>query len=104
MDYIIWDERLDGARPRQHMSLNVNEDTKLSDAVRYAVMRAGFNGGKLDRLFLMAHGIEDNGHGGYGLLFCTDDLTQTDSAHAHSAAQEGKQDHSPGVQRGRRCE
>jgi hypothetical protein len=76
MDYIIWDQRLEGSRPRRYMTLAVNEDTKLTDAVSYAVMRAGFNGGKLDRLFLMAHGIEDNGHGGYGMQFCAEDLTQ----------------------------
>lgn len=76
MDYAMWDDRLDGDPPGRYMTLRVNTQISLPNAVKYGVMRANFNGGKLRTLLILAHGIEERGRGGYGLQFCAEDITQ----------------------------
>jgi len=78
LDYLIYDDRLDGSRPKGNFwSMQVGEDTPITTAVQRTIARANLSGGgKIRTLILMCHGIEDNGIGGYGLLFCNEDLTQ----------------------------
>jgi hypothetical protein len=76
MDYMIYDDRLEGSDPKGNFwMLKVGEQVGISVAISRTLARAAQHGGKLGSLLIMAHGIEDNEEGGYGLLFCREDLT-----------------------------
>lgn len=72
---IIHDTRLSGDSPSGSgiTVVSVNQRTRLSDLVE-RVNTISFQYGSEIRLRIMCHGYEVDGHGGYGLQLCQDDL------------------------------
>lgn len=75
MNVLVFDNRLDGSSPQgDYAVLEVGEHNKLSELVtRLGVIANNF--GRIDVLQIMAHGIEEDGVGGYGILLCKEELT-----------------------------
>jgi hypothetical protein len=72
---IIHDTRLSGDAPSGDGTsvVRVNGQTRLSTLVR-RVNNISFQYGSEIRLRIMCHGYEIDGHGGYGLQLCQDEL------------------------------
>lgn len=72
---IIHDTRLAGDPPGGDNTtvVQVNGNIRLSALVRH-INNVSFRFGSEIRLRIMCHGYEVNGHGGYGLELCQDDL------------------------------
>ncbi|MEN6604156.1 MAG: hypothetical protein ABFD86_17235 [Bryobacteraceae bacterium] len=75
---IVHDTRLDGEPPRGDSItiVSVNGHTRLSTLVQ-RINDISFQYGSEIRLRIMCHGYEVDGHGGYGLQLCQDDLKLT---------------------------
>ena len=73
---IIHDTRLAGSPPKSHVSvIEVNAKTPLASMVQQLNNIAWQYGGEV-RVRILCHGYEDQqGHGGYGLQLCAEDLT-----------------------------
>jgi hypothetical protein len=72
---VIHDTRLSGPSPRGDLTLvRVNAQTPLSQLVQQ-INNISFQYGDDIRIRIMCHGYEVNGHGGFGLQLCHDDLT-----------------------------
>jgi hypothetical protein len=75
MNVIVYDNRLDGSAPKTDgLVLDVGKHVRLPELVnRLQVIADSY--GKIGAVHIMAHGIEEDGVGGYGVLLCKEELT-----------------------------
>lgn len=77
---LVYDLRLEGSVPQGNfIPVEVGKWLRLSELVsRLNILSEQF--GKIESLQIMAHGIEEDGEGGFGIELCKDNLTQ-DTVH-----------------------
>ena|SRR5215207_3402816 len=77
VNVLVFDDRLEGSMPKiaGYYPLGVGEHVGLPQLVgKLCIIAEGL--GKINSVYIMCHGIEDNEVGGYGLLLCKEELTQ----------------------------
>lgn len=75
MNVLVYDNRLEGSAPKgNHIIQDVGKHYRLPELVsRLNVIAASL--GKIEILQIMAHGIEEDGVGGFGILLCKEELS-----------------------------
>jgi hypothetical protein len=75
MNVLVYDDRLEGSAPKgNHAVLEVGDHYKLPELISRLKVIAD-NLGKIEILQILAHGIEEDGIGGFGILLCKEELT-----------------------------